>query len=53
MHKHAEYVPLLKIMNDACRACELVKAHKLSFSGNFRTTKAVGEVIHSDIMETF
>lgn len=37
-------------MEGVCRACRLEKAHKLPFPGHFRTTSAVGEIVHSDVV---
>ena len=50
LHNHVRDVPQLVQMDDVCRACRLGKAHKLPFPGHFEQAKAVGEIIHSDIV---
>ena len=50
LHEHVDDVPELVQMEEVCRACRLGKAHKLPFPGHFRHTKAVGDMVHSDIM---
>lgn len=50
VHKYADGVPKLAKLEEICRACRLGKAHKLPFSGQFKRTENVGELVHSDIM---
>ena len=50
VHKHADGVPKLCPLKGVCRACRLGKAHKLPFPGHFRRAKAVGDLVHSDIV---
>lgn len=49
-HKFADDVSELMPNDDVCWACQLGKAQKLPFSGNFRRASTVGEAVNSDIV---
>lgn len=52
IQKHLYGFPSLGIMSKTCQPCQLEKAHKLLFGGRFKQSSFVGEIIHSDIVES-
>lgn len=50
VHIYADRVPKLCKMEEVFRECRIGKAHILPFSGNFRHTSVVEELVHSDIV---
>lgn len=50
VHKFVDRAPNLQIFPTMCGSCQLRKFHKFQFARKFERSKAVGDVIHCDIM---
>jgi hypothetical protein len=50
-HEFVDDIPPTGTDDSCCRPCRLGEAHKLPFQRRFPRATAVGQMIHSDIME--
>lgn len=51
VHEKIDGVPKIKQMEEVCRSCQLGKALRLPFLGEFKRAKRVGGIVHSGMID--